>query len=108
MPTMPTTHNNGNVITNHPQPLMSAQDMKTMCQMCHIVWTVTTHAVVTVQADQGPRHCLRHGNNSTMRHDNNRARPQQHDTNRDEDGATSQRNHNCPPTSMTAHEDNHP
>ncbi|EDR02218.1 uncharacterized protein LACBIDRAFT_309829 [Laccaria bicolor S238N-H82] len=82
--------------------------MKTTWQMCHIVWTVTTHAVVTVQADQGPCCCLQHDNNLTTRHDNNRAQPQQHDTNGDEDGAMSQHNHDCPLTSMTTHEDDRP
>ncbi|EDR10240.1 uncharacterized protein LACBIDRAFT_325142 [Laccaria bicolor S238N-H82] len=60
-----------NIVTDHPRPLTSTEDVKTTWQMCHIVRTVTTHAVVTVQPDQ--------------------------------DGATSRRNHECPPMSMPAH-----
>ncbi|EDR05136.1 uncharacterized protein LACBIDRAFT_329906 [Laccaria bicolor S238N-H82] len=97
-----------NVATDHPRPLTSAQEVKTTWQVCHVIQTVTTHAIVTVQADQGPRRCLRRGNNSTTRHNNNRARPQQNDTTGDEDGATSRRNHDRPPTKLSAHQHQRP
>ncbi|EDR10677.1 uncharacterized protein LACBIDRAFT_325500 [Laccaria bicolor S238N-H82] len=41
--------------TTHDQ-LTSAQEVKTTWQVCHVVQTVTTHAVVTVQADQTSAH----------------------------------------------------
>ncbi|EDR00318.1 uncharacterized protein LACBIDRAFT_314474 [Laccaria bicolor S238N-H82] len=47
--------------------------------MCHVVQTVTTHAVFAVQVVQRPRRCQQPGNIRTMRHDENTM--PQHDDN---------------------------
>ncbi|EDR09600.1 uncharacterized protein LACBIDRAFT_326064 [Laccaria bicolor S238N-H82] len=88
-----------NVVIDHPRPLTSTQDVKTTWQMCHVIQTVTTHAIVTVQADQGTTTTARHQWGQGQCHVTTQARPPTNVNNRPRRRL---------PMKATAHDDDRP